>query len=126
MAVQGSTRRRMGLKLFAAAALTLCLFSCISAPDAPEQATQEELEPLTPDEAKNIFILHCESCHGLDGKKQSADAADLSASTLPDAKVREMILNGNDKGMMPYKDVITSQRDLDGVIEYVKSLREKK
>lgn len=115
----------MGVKFVFAAVVLLGLSACVSAPAQPEQAQPEELEPLTPDEAKNIFILHCESCHGLDGKKQSAEAADLSTSTLPDTQIKATILNGNDKGMMPYKDIITSERDLNGVIEYVKSLRKK-
>ncbi len=114
----------MGVRFFFAATVVLGLSACISAPEnQPEKADPAELEPLTFDESRNLFILHCESCHGIDGKKKSAEAADLSTSTLSDDQVRDMILNGNDKGMMPYKDILTTKREVDGVIEYVKSLR---
>jgi len=104
----------------------LLLFSC--GPEAPAvvKAEPENKEPLTLDEAKNIFILHCESCHGIDGKKQASDAADLSVSKLSDQQIRQMILTGNDKGMMPYEEIITSERDRKGLVEFVRSLRVEK
>ena len=82
-----------------------------------------EEEPFSREDAKNLYILHCESCHGIDGTKKFADAADLSKSTLTDTQIRQMILDGNDKGMMPYKDIITSEEERAALIEFVKSLR---
>ena len=111
------------LPLFIASGLLL--FACGSDP-VPTTKEEENKEPLTIDEAKNIFILHCESCHGIDGRKKASDAADLSISKLSDAAVRQMILKGNDKGMMPYEDVITSERERNGLVEFVKTLRTEK
>lgn len=102
------------------------LFSCGSDPAPVKMEQAESKEPLTPAEAQNIFILHCESCHGIDGRKKASDAADLSVSKLSDAQVQQVILNGNEKGMMPYKEIITSERDRKGLVEFVKSLREEK
>ncbi len=72
---------------------------------------------------QTLYILHCEACHGMDGKKGTSGAADLSASKLDDAGIKKVILNGNTKGMMPYKDIITSDKDVNALVEYVKTLR---
>lgn len=50
-------------------------------------------------------------------------AADLSTSKFTDEQIREVILNGNDKGMMPYKDIITNEVERNALVEYVKTLR---
>ena len=101
----------------------MLLVACGSGPAPVKTEDVVNQEPLTIDEAKSIFILHCESCHGIDGKKKASDAADLSVSKLSDPAIRQMILKGNDKGMMPYEDIITSERDRNGLVEFVKSLR---
>lgn len=77
---------------------------------------------MTVDEAKDLFIRHCESCHGLDGTKQLSGAADLSKTTKTDAAILQTILKGNDKGMMPYDDLLT-EREETGLVEYVKTLQ---
>jgi len=83
---------------------------------------EEQLEPMTTSEAQNLFILHCESCHGLDGKKQAAGAADLSKTRKSDAEILHIILHGNDKGMMPYDELLT-KREETGLVEFVKTLQ---
>lgn len=114
----------MVLKVAAFSAALVLLTACgggTKTVEATEEG-EENLDPMTAEEAKNIFVLHCESCHGMDGKKKSADAADLSVSTLSDAAILEMIKNGNDKGMMPYDQLLTD-REENGLVEYVKTLR---
>jgi hypothetical protein len=59
----------------------------------------------------------------LDGKKGSSGAANLAISKLSDAEIKNVISNGNEKGMMPYKDIITNEKDLNGLVEFVKTLR---
>ena len=113
----------MDLRTAIFVASVMLLFSCGTDPDSVKIEPAETNEPLTAAEARNIFILHCESCHGIDGRKKASDAADLSVSKLSDAQVRQVILDGNEKGMMPYKDIITSERDRAGLVEFVKSLR---
>lgn len=85
--------------------------------------TYEEESAHEPADAKSLYVLHCESCHGMEGNKGTSNAADLTKSTLDDAQVKYTILNGNDKGMMPYKDIITGKEEITALVEYVKNLR---
>jgi mono/diheme cytochrome c family protein len=111
----------MVLKISAAILGLFLVASCTSSPtnEGTESTEVAEINP------KNTFILHCESCHGIDGKKGGSGAADLSVSKLTDTQIRKVILNGNEKGMMPYRDIITSEKELKGMIDFVKSLRTK-
>ena len=89
-----------------------------------DTAKDENKEPMNTEEARNVFTLHCVSCHGVDGKLGVSDAADLSVSTLNDATIKTTILNGNDKGMMPYRDLL-QPREVEGLVNFVKTLRTK-
>lgn len=99
----------------------LAVLTACGGPDGVKPV--EETGDAAPADPKNLYILHCESCHGVDGKKGNSGAADLSASKLKDEEIKKMILNGNDKGMMPYKDIITSDQEVDLLVDYVKTLR---
>lgn len=109
----------MVLRIITITGFLLGLASCGSGEVTPAQP-KEEYVPVEP---KSLYILHCEACHGMDGTKGNSGAADLSVSTLDDAKIKNVILNGNDKGMMPYKDIITSDKEVNSMVEYVKTLR---
>ncbi len=108
----------MVLRLFSLGILFLAA-SCGSG----EVKSIEDTENVASVEPKSLYILHCEACHGLDGEKGSSGAANLAISKLSDAKIKNVILNGNEKGMMPYKDIITNEKDLNGLVEFVKTLR---
>jgi len=75
-------------------------------------------------EPTQIYLRNCESCHGMNGDKGVSNAANLKKSILPDADIKKTILEGNSKGMMPYKDLLTEQEVL-ALVEYVKMLRYK-
>ena len=75
--------------------------------------------------SKSLYTLHCEACHGADGKKGISGAADLSISKINADKIRATILNGNEKGMMPYKEIITNPIEIDSLVAYVQTLRKK-
>jgi cytochrome c6 len=75
--------------------------------------------------SKALYTLHCEACHGVDGKKGISGAADLSVSTINHKKIKSTILNGNEKGMMPYKEIITNPTEIDSLVSYVQTLRKK-
>jgi mono/diheme cytochrome c family protein len=112
----------MDLKHFCYSFLILFLVSCSTNNAGTEQFNQNEVEkPINP---KSLYVLHCESCHGLDGKKGLSGAKDLSISKLIDEEIKKVILYGNKKGMMPYKDLITNPKDIDNLVGYVKSLRQ--
>jgi mono/diheme cytochrome c family protein len=108
----------MVLRFFAIGIL-LFLASCGSG----EVKSIENTEDVASVEPKSLYILHCEACHGLDGKKGSSGAANLAISKFSDAEIKNVISNGNEKGMMPYKDIITNEKDLNGLVEFVKTLR---
>ena len=72
---------------------------------------------------RGLYAIHCDACHGMDGKKGVSGAADLSLSKLSDNEIKNTIKNGNNKGMMPFKDMITNPKDIDSLVEYVKKLR---
>lgn len=88
-----------------------------------EQNSSKVEEPMGTEEARTVYTLNCASCHGQDGKLKASNAADLSKSKFSDAKIKQVILNGNDKGMMPYKDML-SAREVEGLVKFVKTLRE--
>jgi mono/diheme cytochrome c family protein len=108
----------MVLRLFYLGILLLAA-SCGSG----EVKSIEDTENVASVEPKSLYILHCEACHGLDGKKGSSGAANLAISKLSDAKIKNVILKGNEKGMMPYEDIITNEKDLNGLVDFVKTLR---
>ena len=113
----------MVLKTIALSLPLLLLFSCSGTSETGSYVEEETNEPM---DAKSLYVLHCESCHGMDGDKGTSGAAKLSESTISDSAIKHMILNGNDKGMMPYKDIITGKGEVNSLVDYVKSLREKK
>jgi cytochrome c6 len=75
--------------------------------------------------SKALYTLHCEACHGVDGKKGISGAADLSVSKINSKEIKYTILNGNEKGMMPYKEIITNPAEIDSLVSYVQTLRKK-
>ena len=106
------------------ASVALIFGACGGGADEIKKREQQEaeLEPMNTEEARDVFVRNCESCHGIDGKKGLSGAADLSASTMSDSEILHTIQNGNDKGMMPYKDLLT-KREQSGLVEFVKTLR---
>jgi mono/diheme cytochrome c family protein len=73
--------------------------------------------------AKALYTLHCEACHGMDGTKGVSGAANLKVSKMTDNQIQSTIENGNEKGMMPFKDIIQSKTEIDALVIFVKSLR---
>lgn len=100
-----------------------CLLLVSCGGNTTETTVATELTEEINTSPQSLYILHCEACHGMDGKKGTSGAADLSVSKLDDAGIKQVILNGNTKGMMPYKDIITSDKDVNTLVEYVKTLR---
>ncbi len=97
------------------------LFSaCVSKPsenNVEQNSTPKEIN------AKALYTLHCEACHGIDGTKGISGAANLKISKMTDVQIKATIEYGNEKGMMPFKDIIESKTEIDALVTFVKSLR---
>jgi mono/diheme cytochrome c family protein len=110
----------MVLKRFLVFCFPFVLFSCESEKTSGSVSETEKAEIRS---GETLFLLHCESCHGITGDKGISGAANLKTSTITDEQIKKTILNGNNKGMMPYKELITSSEEIDELVNYVKSLR---
>ncbi len=98
------------------------LFSCGGEEPVTESTEEKEQGPMMIEEARTIYLVNCASCHGPEGNLKASNSADLTISKKDDAAIKSTIQNGNDKGMMPYKEML-SEREIDGLVEFVKSLR---
>lgn len=98
----------------------LVVISCSGNNQSTISSETRESAPTNP---QALYAIHCDACHGADGKKGVSGAADLSKSSLSDKEIENTIKNGNEKGMMPFKDMITNPKDIKGLIEFVKTLR---
>jgi len=88
-----------------------------------QNSSSTDINSETRTSSKSLYTLHCEACHGADGKLGVSGAANLSISSLSDKMIKNTILNGNDKGMMPFKDLITKPSEIDSLVSFVKTLR---
>jgi mono/diheme cytochrome c family protein len=107
----------MDLKKGVFLTLSLFLLSCSS------NTTLEHNDdvPLTSEEASNLFLIRCASCHGKDGKLGVSGAKDLSISTLDSAQVYQIITKG--KGGMPGFGEVLYPNELNALIQKVNSLK---
>lgn len=111
------------LNFFWMLGVSLMLLACnndSSSFDRPEEINAST--PVSIEKAKSLYSMHCASCHGENGKLGLADAADLSKSTIDTSAVEKMISKGNDKGMIPYEDILSSN-EIKGVAMFVLTLR---
>ena len=83
-------------------------------------------------ETAALFVKHCASCHGRDGKAKTPVARkllvkDLTESQIPDAEIERQILEGNkDKmgnmWMPPFKEKVSAE-EAKALAAWVKALR---
>ena len=111
----------MVLRSLVLAAVGLLVISC-GEDQKSKTVKWDETETNEAPDPRATYLINCSSCHGEDGKLGASQAADLSKSTLSDKEILKMINEGNDKGMMPYKDLI-SEADRKALVPYVKTLR---
>jgi len=111
----------MVLKVFFIALVVLPLLSSCTTNSSKNNF--EQTSPTTKINAKALYTLHCEACHGMDGAKGISGAANLKISKITDSQIQYTIENGNEKGMMPFKDIIQSKTEIDALVTFVKSLR---
>jgi mono/diheme cytochrome c family protein len=110
----------MVLKIIPLFTFSLLMIGCSNNNQSTSNLEGEETTSSNP---QALYAIHCDACHGVDGKEGVSGAADLSISKLSDKEIENTILNGNEKGMMPFKDMITNPKDIKSLVEYVKTLR---
>jgi len=89
------------------------LFSCQEHGNTNTKTLSKE------ERSKKLFIDNCVVCHGEDGKRQLANASDLSISKLQKKELKEIISNGR-KSMPPYKSVF-DEDELNLLVEYIEN-----
>lgn len=124
MAIQNSIRRIMVLKTSIGVLLSVCLLSAgCGETDKPEISNKPvSNEPIPLEDARAVYTLNCASCHGPDGTLKASNAKDLSISTLDEKAIEKMIRKGNDKGMMPYEEMLSTP-EIKGLVKFVQTLR---
>ncbi len=124
MAIQNSIGRIMVLRknLLFISAVCFVLVSCGEEKKQIADVKPVSNEPISLEDARAVYTLNCASCHGPDGKLQASNAKDLSVSTLDEKSVEKMIRKGNDKGMMPYEDMLSTP-EIKGLVKFVQNLR---
>lgn len=84
-------------------------------------ASTPEAVELGGTKGEELFNANCALCHGRKGDLGMNGAKDLGLSTLTRAEMIAMVSNG--KGvMMPYKNVLTPKQ-IEAVVDHVRSLR---
>jgi uncharacterized membrane protein SirB2 len=69
-----------------------------------------------------VYQENCQRCHGADGLGGFAGAKDLTKSTMADAEITNVIVQGNASGTMPAHPNLSAQQ-VEQVKEFVKQLR---
>jgi mono/diheme cytochrome c family protein len=73
---------------------------------------------------KELFENNCAQCHGNDGRLCNSGATDLSLSNLSDEECKDRIKNGINT-MPPMGEVLGSEKNVEAVVQYIKTLRKK-
>ena len=116
------TRLKLPVILVAAIAMAVTFISTQKA--MPNVTRPAEVGPII--DAASDYTAQCAVCHGDDGRSQTAKgrktrAADLTKSTVSDAKGIRMISNGSDE-MPAFKKLLTVEQIKD-VMEYTHRFR---
>lgn len=123
MAIQRVSKFLDLIPVFSLFLLVSCSDNKGSFSDKEESDSQKMEEQIDATPAKTLYIMHCESCHGMTGDKGNSGAAKLSLSKISDDQIMDVIVNGNDKGMMPFKLIIPREDERISLVKYVKTLR---
>ena len=101
----------------------LCIFlvSC-SNTETIDLSTNADKVPET---GQKLYRKYCQSCHGKKGDAGRGNAADLSTSAITIKEIKQVILKGNDKGMMAYENLLETKAEVDSLVQHVLTLRKK-
>jgi len=108
----------MVLRIYFFSIILIGLSSCSN-----NESKVDILPPETPQEkGASLFLIHCASCHGENGKLGASGAKDLTSSKLSDKEITNIINNGKN-AMPPMNVLLENKENIDLVIKHVKSLR---
>ena len=101
--------------------LVVSTYSCSTEPKVIG-TTQQDIEPI---DGAQLFLNNCASCHGVNGKLGMSGAKNLSKIILNDKQIARVIMNG--KGTMPaFKEILSSDTEIQAVVKHVRTLKTKK
>lgn len=114
----------MDVNRFAILVLLVGVLSSCGDSESSSSATEKppSNEPISLEDARVVYTLNCASCHGPDGTLKASNAADLSISTMDADAIEHVIRKGNDKGMMPYEEMLHTG-EIKGLVKFVENLR---
>lgn len=72
---------------------------------------------------KELYLLHCSSCHGENGDRQVSGAKNLTISTLSIEDIKKIIKQGKN-GMPSFGGVLGSKNKIDSVAAHVITLHQ--
>jgi len=110
MAVSSKFRRRMVL------GLGLLLFACTEGPRSGDSLSE------TQPRAKDLFTIHCSSCHGATGDLGVSGAKNLQKSKLNLQEIKQIIREGKN-GMPSFEGIIEKENQLDSIAQYAKKMQ---
>lgn len=88
----------------------------------PAAETCEECQEVEPVSGKNLYLNHCASCHGEDGKLGNSGAKDLSKTWMSVNEIKE-ILNEGKGAMPPMLELVAEPSHMDAVVYHIITLR---
>ena len=104
----------------------LIIFTAISACSDNSGVENRNYESVTVSvkSGKTLYDNNCMACHGEDGSLGAGGAFNLRQSGLTKSGISDIIKNGR-RGMPPQSHAYKSDEELDSLISYVLTLREK-
>jgi mono/diheme cytochrome c family protein len=87
------------------------------------QPAASSTDPITPEQAKTLFVRKCATCHGTEGNMEIGGAKNLWYSALSLEEITAQITYG--KGTMPPFGEILSEKEIAAIAEHTFGLRKK-
>lgn len=112
---------RKKIKLLAIVSFGLIIGALVLVEGSKKQTARGTLTQVTAANGQALYIATCSQCHGADGRKGAAGAADLSKSKLDMPSIRQIIING--KGSMPAYKKILDDTQVTEIVNYVQKLK---
>lgn len=117
MAIQRSTSRKLVLRIFFLFSGPLFV-SCSNSEGNNQKSKTVEAQI----SGKDLYMNHCASCHGANGKLGVSGASDLSKSKMSVIEIKDILKKGRN-GMPVMKEILGSEENMESVSNYVIELK---